>query len=322
MYSRFLQRDIPFTRVAALLLAASILAGCGPRDANERGPVTAENPLRVVTTTSILADLVREVGGDLVDVEALMGPGIDPHLYKASEGDVSRMTSADVVFYNGLHLEGKMVEIFEQMHERGLPVFAATDAIAPDSLLQSALFTGNFDPHIWFDVRLWQQAALFAGERLAELDAPNAAQYRERAAAHSAELGTLHQEVRDALAVIPDGIRVLITSHDAFGYFGRAYGLDVRGLQGISTATEAGTGDVQELAAFVADRRIPALFIESSISPRGIEAVREAVRDRGFDVQIGGTLYGDALGPAGSPADTYIGMVRTNVSTIVAGLHE
>ncbi|MEQ9105504.1 MAG: zinc ABC transporter substrate-binding protein [Rhodothermales bacterium] len=308
--------------LAFMILGVSILAGCGPRDARERGPVSAENPLRVVATTSILGDVVREVGGDLVDVQALMGPGIDPHLYKASEGDVVRMSSADVVFYNGLHLEGKMVEIFEQMHERGLPVYAATNAIAPDSLLQSALFTGNFDPHIWFDVLLWEQAVHYVGERLAGLDEENAAYYRERAATYGRVLADLDAEVNEALAVIPAEFRVLITSHDAFGYFGRAYGFDVRGLQGISTATEAGTGDVQELAAFVSDRRIPAMFVESSISPRGIQAVREAVRDRGFEVRIGGTLYGDALGPAGSPADTYIGMVRTNVSTIIAGLHE
>jgi manganese/zinc/iron transport system substrate-binding protein len=304
--------------IAALIL----LAGCGPRDARERGPVTPDNPLRVVATTSILADAVREVGGDLVDVQALMGPGIDPHLYKASEGDVVRMSTADVVFYNGLHLEGKMVEIFEQMHARGLPAFAATNAVAEDSLLQSALFTGNFDPHIWFDIMLWREAVHHVGERLAEMDEENATHYRERAVAYGAMLVDLDTEVRESLAVIPPEFRVLITSHDAFGYFGRAYGFDVRGLQGISTATEAGTGDVQELAAFVAERRIPAMFVESSISPRGIEAVREAVRDRGFEVRIGGTLYGDALGPAGSPADTYIGMVRTNVSTIIAGLHE
>ncbi len=308
--------------LAVMILGMSILGGCGPRDAGDRGPVTPENPLRVVATTSILADAVREVGGDLVDVQALMGPGIDPHLYKASEGDVVRMSSADVVFYNGLHLEGKMVEIFEQMHERGLPVYAVTDAVAQDSLLQSALFTGNFDPHIWFDVRLWELAVRFVGERLAALDGDHAAHYRDRAAAYGEVLTGLDAEVEQALAVIPPDFRVLITSHDAFGYFGRAYGFDVRGLQGISTATEAGTGDVQELAAFVSDRRIPAMFVESSISPRGIQAVREAVRDRGFEVRIGGTLYGDALGPAGSPADTYIGMVRTNVSTIVAGLHE
>ncbi len=308
--------------LAVMILGMSILGGCGPRDAGDRGPVTPENPLRVVATTSILADAVREVGGDLVDVQALMGPGIDPHLYKASEGDVVRMSSADVVFYNGLHLEGKMVEIFEQMHERGLPVYAVTDAVAQDSLLQSALFTGNFDPHIWFDVRLWELAVRFVGERLAALDGDHAAHYRDRAAAYGEVLTGLDAEVEQALAVIPPDFRVLITSHDAFGYFGRAYGFDVRGLQGISTATEAGTGDVQELAAFVSDRRIPAMFVESSISPRGIQAVREAVRDRGFEVRIGGTLYGDVLGPAGSPADTYIGMVRTNVSTIVAGLHE
>ncbi len=312
--------NILFLRVAVVALLGLVAVGCGKEGPRERGPVTSDAPLGVVTTTSMIADMVRVVGGDLVRVQGLMGPGVDPHLYQASQGDVSRMAGADVVFYNGLHLEGKMAEIFEQMHTRGQHVFAVTDAIAEDDRLQSELFTGNYDPHIWFDLALWQRAARFVGDRLAEVDAPNADAYRSRASALAEELAALDVEVRADLAQVPEESRVLVTSHDAFGYFGRAYGFDVRGLQGISTATEAGTADVQDLAALVAERRIPAMFIESSISPRGIEAVREAVRARGFDVEIGGTLYGDALGPVGSGADTFVGMVRANMETIVNGL--
>lgn len=310
------------SRLSALALLVALLAGCTEEGPRERGPVTPDAPLGVVTTTSMIADMVRVVGGELVRVEGLMGPGVDPHLYQASQGDVSRMAGADVVFYNGLHLEGKMAEIFEQMHERGQHVFAVTDAISEAERLQSELFTGNFDPHIWFDLALWQKAARFVGTHLAEVDTLNADAYRARASAYADTLAALNAEVRGALARVPDEYRVLITSHDAFGYFGRAYGFDVRGLQGISTATEAGTADVQDLAAFVAERRIPAMFIESSISPRGIEAVREAVRAQGFDVVIGGTLYGDALGPEGSGADTFASMVRANITTIVDGLAE
>jgi len=305
--------------VSAVLMA-TILFGCAGGGASERGPVTPDNPLRIVATTSMIADLVQVVGGELVRAEGLMGPGVDPHLYQASQGDVSRMAGADVVFYNGLHLEGKMAEIFEQMHGRGQRVFAVTDAVAEDERLQSELFTGNYDPHIWFDLSLWQKAARFVGDRLVEVDALNAEAYRSRALAFVDTLGALDEEIRASLSRVPEEHRVLITSHDAFGYFGRAYDFDVRGLQGISTATEAGTADVQGLAEFVAERRIPSMFIESSISPRGIEAVREAVRARGFDVHIGGTLYGDALGPAGSGADSYTGMVRANTATIVNGL--
>ncbi len=312
--------SVDAAQAAACVLFVALLAGCAAEGPRERGPVSPDDPLGVVTTTSMIADLVRIVGGDLVRVDGLMGPGVDPHLYQASQGDVSRMAGADVVFYNGLHLEGKMVEIFEQMHERGQHVFAVTDAISEEERLQSELFTGNYDPHIWFDLTLWQKAARYAGDRLAEVDAPNGDAYRSRAAAFADSLGSLDREIRLELDRIPDELRVLITSHDAFGYFGRAYGFDVRGLQGISTATEAGTADVQDLAAFVAERRIPAMFIESSISPRGIEAVREAVRARGFDVEIGGTLYGDALGPEGSGADTFVGMVRANTATIAHGL--
>jgi len=306
-------------RISLIVLLLTV-AGCGPSTDPTRGPVSEDEPLRVVATTSMIADVVRVVGGPTVDVTGLMGPGIDPHLYKASEGDVARMSNADIVFYNGLHLEGKMVEIFAQMAERGKDVHAVTEGIAPGKYRESELFAGNYDPHVWFDLSLWQDVTRYVGDRLADRDSVHAAQYRRRAAAYADTIAALHTWTAAKMDGIDPSLRVLITSHDAFGYFGRAYGVEVRGLQGISTASEAGTADVQELAEFVADRRIPSMFVESSISPRGIEAVRAAVRDKGFDVQIGGTLYGDALGPAGSGADTYLGMMRANIATITAGL--
>lgn len=309
----------PFTPFLIVILVL-FWAGCASPQQSDRGPVSPENPLRIVATTSLISDLVEQIGGDLVAVEGLMGPGVDPHLYQASEGDVSAMTEADLIFYNGLHLEGKMVDIFEQMHTRGDDVFAVTAGVDESALLASDQFTGSLDPHIWFDPVLWQQAASLVGESLAQADTSHAERYRGQAAAFGQTLNELFAWAEEEMAQIPEGSRVLITSHDAFGYFGRAFRLEVRGLQGISTALEAGTADVRDLADFVASERIPAMFVESSISPRGIQAVREAVQARGFDVQIGGTLYGDALGTPGTPEASYIGMFRSNVTTIVSGL--
>lgn len=302
----------------ALVLVGVFLSGCAP--AGTRGEDLSGRTIRVVATTSMIAELVREVGGDRVEVEGLMGPGVDPHLYKASEGDVTRMSRADVIFYNGLHLEGKMGELFEQMGVLSIPTFALADAVPEEALLVSEYFTGNYDPHIWFDASLWKDAAMLASENLASMDSTSAETYRANAARYAAEIEAADQYVRQQLEVLPDDARVLVTSHDAFGYFGRAYGFEVKGLQGLSTAAEAGTADVADLADFVAEHRVPSLFTESSVSPRGIEAVRAAVRARGFEVRMGGTLYGDALGAPGTPAATYSGMVRSNIDTIIAGL--
>ena len=292
---------------------AAALAGCGDR-AESAAP---DGRLDVVATTNIVADLVREIGGEYVNAEALMGPGVDPHLYKASEGDVARLTEADAIFYNGLDLEGKMADVLERLGDRAV---AVTDGLDRGVLLAPPEYEGNHDPHVWMSVGLWAEVAGYVGERLAELDPEHAAAYRQRAEAVVAELEALDAEVRGEIERVPGSQRVLVTAHDAFNYFGRAYDFEVRGLQGISTATEAGTADVQDLAAFVAEREIPALFVESSVSPRSIEAVREAVRARGFEVEIGGNLYSDALGGPESGADTYAGMIRHNVSTIVDAL--
>ncbi len=313
-----MQRILRAGALPALLALLIGSFGCRPGP----GPSTdlATRPVRVVATTSIIADLARAVGGDRVAVTGLMGPGVDPHLYKASEGDVARMAGADLILYNGLHLEGKMVDLFEQMRQRGVPIYAVAEGVPEDAYLASPDYPGNYDPHLWFDVTLWMQAARYVAQRLAALDTTHAATYTARADAYLTELEALDRYVRDRAATIPAPQRVLITSHDAFGYFGRAYGFEVHGLQGLSTAVEAGTADVQRLADFVVARRIPALFVESSVSPRGIEAVRAAVRARGFEVQIGGHLYSDALGNPGTPAETYIGTVRHNIDTIVQAL--
>lgn len=305
------------------LLAALTVTGCA-RTSDGTGAASADvsgRTLNVVTTTNVVGDLVREVGGTHVELTTLMGPGVDPHLYKASEGDVRRMAQADLILYNGLHLEGKMTEVFEQMTRQGIPTAALAREALPDSvLIGSDEYASAFDPHVWFDVALWAQVARYVGETLAARDTAHAEHYRQAAAAYADRLDTLDAYAASELARVPAPQRVLITSHDAFRYLGRAYDLEVRGLQGISTTSEAGTRDVQALAAFVVERRIPAIFVETSVSPRGIEAVREAVRANGFDVRLGGTLYGDALGDRGTPEGTYPGAVRHNVDTIVDGL--
>ncbi|MGI9111177.1 MAG: metal ABC transporter solute-binding protein, Zn/Mn family [Gaiellaceae bacterium] len=302
----------------ALPLLLLVVAGCGPVEVREQRALDGEK-VQVVATVGMIADAVERVGGERVEVEGLMGPGVDPHLYKASEGDLRRLERSDVIFFGGLHLEAKMADVLERVADQRATQ-AVTDAIPRDRLLTPAQFEGQFDPHVWFDVELWAHAVEQIRDRLAALDPGSAALYRRNASAYLTELESLDRYVAEQSRRVPERQRVIITAHDAFNYFGGAYGFEVRGLQGISTAAEAGAGDVQSLARFIAERRIPAVFVESSVSPRTIEAVQEAVRSRGWEVRIGGSLFSDAMGSPGTPEGTYVGMVRHNVDTIVAGL--
>ena len=304
--------------VLALLAAMSIAAtGCSRVEENATGRVVRELPVRAVTTTGMIADAAKEIGGERVSVTALMGPGIDPHVYKASEGDVELLVDADVVFYNGLHLEAKLADVLERLGERTV---AVTDRVPRSRLLAPLAFAGQYDPHVWFDVDLWMLAVERVRDALAEIDPAGAALYRRNAARYLEELRELDVYVQRRAAELPAERRVVITAHDAFNYFGRAYGFEVRGLQGISTATEAGAADVQDLARFIAQREIRAIFVETSVSPRAVEAVRAAVRSRGFDVEIGEPLFSDAMGDPGTSAGRYPGMVKHNVDAIVDGL--
>ncbi len=303
------------------ILVLVLVIGCAREDNSGGAADFTDRKMNVVVTTNVVGDLVRHVAGDHVDLTILMGPGVDPHLYRASEGDVQTMAEADLVLYNGLHLEGKMTNVFAQMNRRSVPTSALAEEALPDSLLISSTeYASSFDPHVWFDVQLWGRVTRHVGDVLAGRDTAHADVYRQNAEAYAQRLDSLDQYVTSELQRIPEPRRVLITSHDAFRYFGRAYDVDVRGLQGISTATEAGTKDVQTLADFVVERKIPALFVESSVSSRGIEAVQEAVEAKGFDVALGGTLYGDALGDRSTPTGTYVGALRHNVDAIVSGL--
>lgn len=299
-----------------LVLLLPLLAGCGGEGSKPRDP---NQPLRIVATTGIIADTARRIVGEHARVEALMGPGVDPHLYKASESDVRRLAEADLILYNGLHLEGKMGDILTKM-ARTRPVVAVSEGIPEDQLRQPPEFQGLHDPHVWFDVSLWARTLQPIVGELETLDPQHAEAYRANAAALEKELTELDGWVKQQIATIPAPQRVLITAHDAFGYFGRRYGMEVVGLQGISTLSEAGLKDMDRVIGIVAQRKIRSIFVESSVPRRSIEAVQAAVREQGGQVTIGGQLFSDSLGPANGPAGSYVGMVRANVETIVKAL--
>jgi len=280
----------------------------------------SQETLHVVATTTMLTDLTRTLGGEHVTVQGLMGPGIDPHLYQASAGDVTLLRSADIVVYNGLHLEGKMGEIFENLGGLGIASICVEDGLDPSQLLSAEAGSTLYDPHVWFDVALWKQAASWVAEGLSQADPAHAQAYRTNLAAYLRELDALDAYIRDRALELPEEKRVLVTAHDAFQYFGHAYGFEVRGLQGISTDAEAGTADVRALAEFIVERQIKAIFIESSVPHRTIEALQAAVKARGFDVAIGGELYSDSLGGVESGAETYALTFRANIDTIVDAL--
>lgn len=299
----------------ALILLVSVFAACGAQPDAE-----SDGRFSVITTTTMLADMARVIGGESVQVEGLMGPGIDPHLYKASAGDVSKMQNADMVVFNGLHLEGKMGEIFESLEGGGQVVVEIAKGINEDDLILIEDASYLHDPHIWFDVLLWKDAAQVLLDGFIQLDPENEEAYNANYESYILELEDLNNYVLERTNELEASKRVLITAHDAFTYFGQAYGFEVMGLQGISTASEAGTGDVRDLATYIAENKIKAIFVESSVPRKNIEALQEAVAAQGFNVEIGGELFSDSLGSPGTSAETYIGTVKSNVDTIVDAL--
>lgn len=303
-----------------LLLLAALLAACAPAAGGAPGGDLSSRPINVVATVGMIADIVQNVGGERVNVTGLMGPGVDPHLYKPTASDVQKLENADVIFYGGLELEGRMTDTFVKLARAGKPTFPVSEDIDPARLRQPIEFEGKYDPHLWFDVTLWQDAVRKVNKELAALDPGSAELYQRNADAYLKQLDELHQYVKTQIATIPESSRVLITAHDAFGYFGAQYGMEVRGLQGTSTATEAGARDVQALADFICQRGIKAIFVESSVPQATIEAVKAAAQAEGCNVAIGGQLFSDAMGNAGTPEGTYLGMVRHNVDTIVKAL--
>ena len=297
---------------AITILAVIIVLGC-KNNKQDNGK------LNVVVTTSMLTDLVKNIGGDLINIQGLMGAGVDPHLYKASEGDVSKLFNADVIFYNGLHLEGKLVEVFEKMEAQKTTV-ALGEFLAKDGLIGSDYFASNYDPHVWFNIQYFKEFSDKVTNVLSNKDPKNAGSYTVNNIAFQQELDLLQTTVVNTIATLAPEKRILVTAHDAFNYFGKAYGFKVVGLQGLSTATEAGVQDVQQLSEYIIKNKVKAVFIESSVPRRTIEALEAAVLSKGHQVSIGGSLYSDALGDAGSVEGTYIGMFLYNVETIVNAL--
>jgi manganese/zinc/iron transport system substrate-binding protein len=308
------RRLISGAALTAVAIAAGVRITNTPAIADHKGRIA------VTTTVGMITDVVRNIGGDAVVASGLMGPGIDPHLYKPSAGDINLLGDADIIFYGGLHLEGRMVETFERIQRAGKPTVAVSENIPEHLLHTPPQFNGQHDPHIWFDVALWKIAA---ETMIAELSShfPEAMEtFQTNGPPYLAQLDDLDAYVQEQAARVPENQRVLITAHDAFGYFGARYGFEVRGLQGISTASEAGAGDVQDLATFITDRKIRAMFVESSVPPSTVEAVQAACRAKGWDVRIGGQLFSDAMGQDGTVEGTYIGMVRHNIDTIASAL--
>jgi manganese/zinc/iron transport system substrate-binding protein len=305
---------------AAPALAALALAACGLEE-RDGTAASGDGAVRVTTTTNFITDTAAAIGGERVSVEALMGPGVDPHLYRASSGDVEALRDADLVLYGGLELEGKMEEVLEELGE-SRPVVAVTERIPNERLLPAdpTAGGGEHDPHVWFDVSLWRIAAETIRDALIEVDPEGRGEYEANARAYLDRLDRLDAEVAEWLATIPERRRVLITSHDAFRYLGEAYDVEVAAIQGVSTQAEATTADIERIAALIAERGIRAVFVESSVPQQTIDAVLAAAAQRGHQAEVGGELFSDAAGEQGTPEGTYVGMVEHNVERLVEGL--
>lgn len=307
------------TRPSLMVLLATMAlssVGCS----SDKADKSSDGKIKVTATTGMVAEIAERVGGEHASVMHLMGPGVDPHLYKASEGDIARLAEADLILYNGLNLEGKMGDIFVKMARTGRMTVAVSEGVDENLLREPPEFLGHYDPHIWFDVSMWSQAVAPVVEALAGLQPQHREAFETNAAAYIDDLAALHEYCKIRIASIPEPQRILVTAHDAFGYFGRAYDIEVVGLQGISTSSEYGLKDVQRLVELITDRKLRAVFVESSVPKRSIEAVVAGCKARGHDVVIGGQLFSDAMGEEGRETDNYPGMVRHNVQTIVGAL--
>jgi len=297
-----------------------MLAGCeGPANASANRTFQGQPPVQVIATVGMVADIVRNVGGDRIAVTQLMGAGVDPHLYKATRDDVRAILAADCVFYAGLMLEGKMSDALVKVANQK-PVFAVTERIDPSYLIHPEGAAGHADPHVWMDVSAWSQCVAAVADALAAFDPACAEQYQRNAAVYQRRLADLHGYGQRVLATIPDQSRVLITSHDAFNYFGKAYGLRVEGVQGLSTESEAGLARVNELVDLLVENKVEAVFVETSVPRKNIQALMDGAASRGQTVRIGGELFSDAMGAEGTYEGTYVGMLDHNITTVARAL--
>lgn len=309
-----MKKYIGLSMVAGVLLVAGCSTGTTEEETSDNGKMS------VVATTTMIADLVDVIGGDKVEVEGLMGPGVDPHGYQATASDVTKMMKADIVAYNGIHLEGKMGDIFEELGKQDKTVFVIEESINQEELLASEDASLAFDPHIWFSVDHWKTASNYITDELSAVDSENKDFYEKNNEEYQKELDELATYIEARVEEVPENSRFLVTAHDAFHYFGEQFGFEVVGLQGLNTQAEAGTKDVSDLAQFVVDHEIKAIFIESSVPTKTVESLQAAVKQKRWDVAIGGELYSDALGDKENDAETYLKMYRANIDTIVDAL--
>lgn len=301
-----------FCALAMMILA---IAGCGQADR----PPRQAYPYRVTTTVGMVADIVRHVAGDKAHVEAIIGEGVDPHLYRPTAQAVKALQEANVVFYSGLMLEGKMGDMLVKL-ARKRPVYPVTELIDEKYLLQPNPMQSHYDPHVWMDVRAWMKAVEAVAEALGQYDPPHTDEYAANAQAYLNQLKSLDAYAHQSIGSIPKQRRVMITAHDAFNYFGRAYGIQVRGVQGLSTESEAGLDDINRLVDLIVERGVTAVFVESSVPDKNVRALVEGARSRGKQISIGGNLFSDAMGTPGTYEGTYIGMIDHNVTTITRAL--
>ena len=304
---------------SAVVILISVLIGLALSLSCAEATKKRTGKLQVVATIGMISDAVKIIAGDKVEVTGLMGPGVDPHLYKATKGDIDLLDNADLILYNGLNLEAKMTEIFEKMRNVK-PTVPVAEKVEDSLLRHPPEFQGHPDPHVWFNVLMWKTAVQSVAEALVQNDTVNRQIYENNLADYLDSLEALHQWVAQEMSTIPEARRVLVTAHDAFGYFGRAYNIEVRGLQGISTVTEAGLFDITHMIDMLVERRIKAVFVETSVPRKAIDAVVEGCKANGHDIKIGGLLFSDAMGSEGTPEGTYVGMVRHNVNTIAKAL--
>jgi manganese/zinc/iron transport system substrate-binding protein len=309
----------------ALLVALVFSAGCGEDESSATAPSGAaapplQYPYTIVTTTGMVADIVRQVASDKATVIGLLGEGVDPHLYKPTRADVVKIITADLIFYSGLMLEGRMSDTFTKAGNHGSKVYPVTQIIDEKYLLEPPDFKGHWDPHVWMDVSAWSQCVQVVADALGDFDPSNATTYQANATVYVAKLDGLHAYVTKVIASIPEQQRVLITAHDAFNYFSRAYGIKVMGVQGISTESEAGLDDINRIVDFIVSDQISAVFVESSVSDKNVKALIEGADAQGHAVTIGGELFSDAMGAPRTYEGTYMGMLDHNATTIARAL--
>lgn len=292
-----------------------VLTAASPLSADEYG---GDYPMKIGATVGMVADIAREVAGDRAQVTHIIGSGVDPHVYNPTRGDVAVLLKSDIIFYAGLLLEGQMADVLVKIARRR-PVIAVTERLQSDFLLHDAQ-TKHDDPHVWMDVSGWMKAVEVVAASMVEFDPPGAPVYRGNAERFMGELQQLDTYVRKTIASIPDQQRILVTAHDAFNYMSRAYGIEVLGIQGISTESEAGLKDINRIIDVLVERRVPAVFVESSVSDKNVKALIEGASSRGHQVVIGGELFSDAMGPPGTYEGSYVGMIDHNATIIARAL--